>query len=199
VRRTRPDFYYGDSVNAVGLDDGIHRIGSDPSWLPADLKDSVRRLRGQVTAPVTVWTTYADDASQVGITVSSVLIAEGDTPLIMGLVSPLSDFWDALQTTKRFVVHVLSTDQRRIADQFALRYPGDSFEGLSTSGSDHGPILDAVLTRTKCLLTAQLEAGWSLLLKGSLQEITAAEQPPLPLVHYRGRYLTLESRKRQSK
>jgi 3-hydroxy-9,10-secoandrosta-1,3,5(10)-triene-9,17-dione monooxygenase reductase component len=179
----------------VSLDDGIHRIGSDPLWVPEDAKDPVRRLRGQLAAPVSVWTTYAPDGSGVGITVSSVLIAEDHTPSIMGLIAPLSDFWDAVQASKRFVIHVLSADQVRIADQFALRYPGDAFEGLSTSMSDHGPILDDVPTWAKCSLTARLEAGWSLLLKGSLEDINAAATPPLPLVHYRGRYLTIGPRR----
>ena len=181
------------------MDDGIHRIGSDPNRPPVDDMDPVRRLRGQLNAPVTVWTTYADDRSQIGITVSSLLIAEGDTPSIMGLISPLSDFWDAVQVTKRFIVHVLSADQVDIAERFALRYPGDLFEGLSTTRSDHGPLLEDVPTRAKCSVTAQLEAGWSTLLKGALEEATATEDPPLPLVHYRGHYLTLGARDRPSK
>jgi 3-hydroxy-9,10-secoandrosta-1,3,5(10)-triene-9,17-dione monooxygenase reductase component len=183
----------------VSSDDGIHRIGADPFWLPVNARDPVLRLRGQLVAPVTVWTTYAPDGSSAGITVSSVLIAEGDTPSIMGLMAPLSDFWEAVQTTKRFVVHVLSADHVRIADQFALRYPGDSFEGLSTSRSDHGPILDAVPTSAKCFLNAHMEAGWSLLVKGSLEDINAAADPAVPLVHYRGRYLTIGPRKNESK
>ena len=179
----------------MSFDDGFHRIGSDPLSLDLDAKEPARRLRGQLAAPVTVWTTNAPDGSSSGITVSSVLIADGETPSIMGLVAPLSDFWDAVKITKRFVVHVLSADQMRMADQFALRYPGDSFDGLSVSQSDHGPLLPDVATHAKCSLIASLEAGWSLLLKGSIDVIAAAADPAPPLLHYRGRYLTTGPRR----
>ena len=191
----RSHFYYGDSVNQVSLDDGFHRIGSDPFWLPVDAKDPVRRLRGQLPAPVTVWTAASPDGSPVGITVSSVLIAEGDTATVIGLIAPLSDFWDAVQITRRFLVHVLSADQVRVADQFALRYPGDPFEGLATSNSEHGPILDGSATWAKCCLDSHMEVGWSVLAKGLIVDIMAAANPRLPLVNYRGRYLSVGPRK----
>lgn len=180
----------------MGLDDGFQRIGSDPFEVPPSARDRTRRLRGQLPAPVTAWTTYGPDGTPMGITVSSVLIAEGDTPSVLGLIAPMSDFWEALRVSKRFVMHVLDAQHTRIADQFALRYPGGPFEGLEFSRSDHGPLLDGVEIRAMCTMSAYLEEGYSLLVRASLDEAELAADPAQPLVHYRGRYTTVGPRRR---
>lgn len=177
----------------MSVDDGRRRIGSDPfAPDPADPEatDPGRRLRGRLAAPVTVWTAFDGEGHATGITVSSVVVAEGEKPSVLGLVGPLSEFWEAVRETKRFVVHVLSTDHVRVADQFALRYPGDPFEGQATTPTPWGPILDAVTVRARCRLEGFLEAGYQLLVRGLVEEV---DLPPVrqgPLVHYRGRYLT---------
>jgi flavin reductase (DIM6/NTAB) family NADH-FMN oxidoreductase RutF len=52
-------------------------------------------LRGRLVAPVTVWT-----AGQVpdgaGLTVSSVLVAEGQPARLLGLIAPTSALWEAM-------------------------------------------------------------------------------------------------------
>lgn len=181
----------------MSLDDGFHRIGSDPYAVLSDAKDGARRLRGQLPAPVTVWTAYGPGGTQTGITVSSVLVAEGDAPTILGLIAPLSEFWDAVQVSKRFVVHVLGAEQTRAADQFALRYPVSPFDGLRVSASEYGPILEDVGTRAEATLTSYVDVGYSLLVRATLGEFEFADEPPAPLIHYRGRYFTAASRNRQ--
>ena len=174
----------------MSFDDGFERIGSDPFETAMEDRDVVRRLRGRLAGPVTVWTTYGDDNSAAGITVSSILIGEGEPGSVLGLIAPESDFWEALRTSRRFVVHVLSQSQARMADQFALRYPADPFEGLSVTWSDHGPVLGEVGTWSKSTLLGYSDAGYSLLVRGSLDEVELDPKPGGPLVHYRGRYFT---------
>lgn len=179
----------------MSVDDGFQRIGSDPFELPVDERDSVRRLRGRLPGPVTVWTAYGDAGLTTGLTVSSVLVGEGEPPTVLGLIAPDSAFWDALRGSKRFVVHILDLAQARIADQFALRYPGDPFEGLSIAASDHGPVLSEVRTRSRATLMGYIDAGYSLLIRGSVDEVELDPNPTDPLVHYRGRYFTTGIRK----
>ena len=180
----------------MGLDDGFQRIGSDPFEVQPSARDLGRRLRGQLPAPVTVWTTYGTGGTPLGITVSSVLIAEGDTTSVLGLIAPLSDFWEALGVSKRFVMHVLDSQHTRIADQFALRYPGSPFEGLGFSPSDYGPVLDEVETNARCSMSAYLDEGYSLLVRASVDDLELAADPTRPLVHYRGRYVTVGPRRK---
>ncbi|HET7522688.1 MAG TPA: flavin reductase family protein [Acidimicrobiales bacterium] len=180
----------------MGLDDGFQRIGSDPFEVPPSARDDWRRLRGQLPAPVTAWTTYGPSGTPTGITVSSVLIAEGDTPSVLGLIAPMSDFWEALRVNKRFVIHVLDSQHTRIADQFALRYPGSPFGGLKFSQSDYGPVLDEVEIRVRCTMSGYLDEGYSLLIRASLDEMELAADPTEPLIHYRGRYVTVGPRRK---
>jgi flavin reductase (DIM6/NTAB) family NADH-FMN oxidoreductase RutF len=178
----------------VSIDDGRRRVGSDPFEHLSGDQDAARRLRGRLAAPVTVWTASDPDGAPTGITVSSVVVAEGLPSLVIGVVGPLSDFWEAARSARRFVVHVLSAEQVRIADQFALRYPGDPFEGLSYSPSESGPVLEGVSARTSCLLSGYMEAGHSLLVRGEITDVVLSDDHPPPLVHYRGRYLTTRAR-----
>lgn len=178
----------------MGVDDGWSRVGIDPfgSGVPVDV---VRRLRGRLAAPVTVWTAYDPAGAGAGITVSSLMVAEGEPASVLGLVGPLSEFWEAVSETKRFTVHVLGADAARLADQFALRYPGDPFEGVAVSGSEWGPSLDAAAARARCSLTGFMEVGYQLLVRGTLAGADLPEEAPAPLVHYRGRYLTAAPRR----
>jgi 3-hydroxy-9,10-secoandrosta-1,3,5(10)-triene-9,17-dione monooxygenase reductase component len=174
----------------VNIEDGFQRIGSDPFELPLEERDRIRRLRGRFPMPVTIWTAQGDEGRPEGITVSSVLIGEGDPPWVFGLIAPDSSFWDAVRVSKRFVIHVLDKTQERMADQFALRYPGDPFEGLSVVRSDHGPVLRDVATRLAVTLVGFIEGGYSLLIRGSIDEVELDPKPVQPLIHYRGRYFT---------
>jgi flavin reductase (DIM6/NTAB) family NADH-FMN oxidoreductase RutF len=173
--------------------DGIRRIGTDPFATPPEQRDPGRRLRGRMAAPVTVWCAWHDDRP-AGLTVSSLLVAEGEPPSIVGLVGPLSDFWQAVEQTRRFVVHVLDADQVRLADQFAGRYPLDPFEGVPYTPTDWGPVLDAAPTRARCRLTNSREVGFSLLVTAAISDVEAADESD-PLVNYRAGYFTLRSRK----
>jgi 3-hydroxy-9,10-secoandrosta-1,3,5(10)-triene-9,17-dione monooxygenase reductase component len=131
------------------------------------------------------------------MTVSSVLVVEGEPPAVIALLGPLSEFWDAVSHSKRFVVHVLQVDQSRIADQFALRYPGDPFEGVSVSPSPWGPALvDAMAVQAACSLSGYMEAGYSMLVRGEIDDVVVDDDADdvYQLVHYRGRYLTARPR-----
>ena len=178
----------------MSTEDGFKRIGSDPFQLPIDKRDHIRRLRGRIPMPVTIWTATGIEGRPEGITVSSILVGEGDPPSVLGLIAPDSSFWDAVRASKRFVVHVLDSAHVRIADQFALRYPGDPFEGLSVVRSDFGPVLSDVTTRSAISLMGFIESGYSLLVRGSIDEVELDPNPMQPLIHYRGRYFTTTAR-----
>lgn len=178
----------------MGVDDGTRRMGTDPFGLD-DPVDQVRRLRGRLAAPVTVWTALDPSGRPAGITVSSIVVAEGEPASVLGLVGPLSEFWEAAAASRRFVVHVLGAPDARLADRFALRYPGDPFEDLTVSESEWGPVLDGVGTRAMCSLSSFLDVGYQLLVRGRLDRMVTSDDETLPLVHYRGRYLTTRPRR----
>lgn len=173
----------------VGFDDATSRIGSDPFVTPIEAREPARRLRGRLALPVSVWTAERPGGSPVGLTVSSVLVADGAPPEVLGLVDPLSDFYEAAGQTGRFVLHVLTADHIRLAEKFAGRLPVDPFEGEAVSATPWGPALQGALTRAACTLLASSDAGYSRLLRARIDEIVLDERATPPLVHYRGAYL----------
>jgi 3-hydroxy-9,10-secoandrosta-1,3,5(10)-triene-9,17-dione monooxygenase reductase component len=73
------------------------RVGSQPPFaIPPERRDPARRLRGRLVAPVTVWTAGRPPGG-AGLTVSSVLVAEGQPARLLGLIDPTSAFWEAAQ------------------------------------------------------------------------------------------------------
>ena len=166
----------------------------DPFAASPEDRDPARRFRGRLAAPVTVWTATGGFRGRAGLTVSSLVVAEGDLAVVVGLVSEVSEFWEALEESGRFVVHVLASTQRQIAERFAGRFPGPPFEGLGVEDTPWGPALDAAPTRASCRLRSTAEVGYFLLVQGDVEQLTFEEPPAPPLVHYRGRYLTAQPR-----
>src|SRR5690606_17297985 len=72
---------------------------------PDDERDPLRRLRGRLPAPVTVWAA-GEGRSRRGLTVSSLIVAAGDPARVLGLVDEESDLWDPPPST--LTVNVLS-------------------------------------------------------------------------------------------
>lgn len=173
----------------MSFDDATSHLGSNPFVTPREAREPVRRLRGRLAAPVTVWTAQSAADIPAGITVSSVLVVEGAPPELLGLIDPLSAFCDAAEETGRFVVHVVQSDQTRLAEKFALRLPGDPFEGEEVRGTPWGPVLERASTRASCTLLGSTDAGYGRLLRGRIDDVVLDERAGQPLVHYRGGYV----------
>ncbi len=184
------------SVRQVPFDDGRQHVGVDPWLVGEEDRDPTRRLRGRLPAPVTVWTAATRRVGRAGITVSSVIVAEGEPPEIAGLIGPLSDLWDAAAESRRFVLHALTADQLDLAERFALRWPGDPFEGLDVTATEWGPQLEAVSTRASCSVIGSSEAGHGILVRARVERVVIGGGTRLPLVHYRGAYATVGRRPR---
>jgi 3-hydroxy-9,10-secoandrosta-1,3,5(10)-triene-9,17-dione monooxygenase reductase component len=160
----------------------------DPFATPERNKSAVRRLRGRLAAPVTLWTT----PGPAGLTVSSVLVADGDPGRIVGLVDDESDFWDAVSQTRRFAVIPLTPADQQLADRFAglLPAPGGLFAAGDWTGTDYGPIPAHAATWAGCRLQSDRPCGWALLVEAVIETIQAGPSAS-PLIHHRARYRTL--------
>jgi 3-hydroxy-9,10-secoandrosta-1,3,5(10)-triene-9,17-dione monooxygenase reductase component len=176
----------------------------DPWASPAEARDPVRRLRGHLVLPVTVWMTGTgseddeaarggDTGAVVGLTVSSVVLSQGAPPMLAGLVSPASDFADALTagSSGRFVVQPLASAHRRLAQHFAGELPAPE-ELLVTKPSPFGPVLEAVTDRVFCRMTSSKPFGWSLLVEAEVEGAEVGE-PGRGLAWYHGAFHVLEA------
>ena len=89
----------------------------------------VRRLRGRLATAVTLWTT----PGPAGLTVSSMMVADGAPGRVLGLVDEESDFFDAVRRSRRFAVVPLADADQQVADRFAglMPAPGGLFATAS--------------------------------------------------------------------
>lgn len=165
----------------------IHE-GEHPFIPPEDERDPVRRLRGRLAAPVTI-VTAGDAGDRAGLTVSSLMLAEGDPGSVHFLLGPTADVYDAMTRTDRFVVHVLAGESRTLSEVFAGRRPspGGPFVGVTTTDSEWGPVIEEIEDRAYCSGVSVAEHGYSLLVSASIDKVAIADLTN-PLLYFRGGY-----------
>jgi 3-hydroxy-9,10-secoandrosta-1,3,5(10)-triene-9,17-dione monooxygenase reductase component len=165
------------------------RIGTQPPFaVPPGRRDQARRLRGRLVAPVTVWTAGRPPGG-AGLTVSSVLVAEGQPARLLGLIDPTSAFFEAARESGAFVVHVLAAGDRALAERFSeIRPPiRGPFDGLEVAESPWGPVLGGSRPRAACRLAGSAPVGHGELVEGVIEQL---ELPDLedPLAYLHGSY-----------
>jgi flavin reductase (DIM6/NTAB) family NADH-FMN oxidoreductase RutF len=157
----------------------------------SDSRDPVRRFRGRLNAPVTICTS-GDSDKRTGLTVSSLMVVEGDPGQVQAVVGPTTDLWDVVADMGRFVVHVCGERHRSLAEVFAgLRpSPGGIFTDLSVTDSEWGPVIDDLPDRAYCSLSSRLEVGFSGVVTARIDHVEVADLTN-PLAYFRGQYHTL--------
>ena len=169
----------------------IHE-GEHPFTPPEEDRDPVRRLRGRLAAPVTI-VTAGDDAGRAGLTISSLMVSEGQPGSVHFLLGPTADVYDAIERTDRFVVHILGREHRTLSEVFAGRRPspGGPFSGIAVVETEWGPALGDVADRAYCSGITAVEHGYSLLVSAGIDQVVVADLTD-PLTYFRGSYRSLE-------
>lgn len=161
---------------------------TNPFADPPAARDAVRAFRGRLAAGVTLWTA-AGERRPAGLTVSSVLVANGSPPRLLALLDPLSDLAEALAASGTAAVTALRHDQQRLAEVFAgeAPAPGGPFRQADFTDTDWGPVPTGATTWAGVRLESVREVGWSQLVTCVLEHVQAGGGAD-PLVHFRGRY-----------
>lgn len=151
--------------------------------------DPVRRFRGRLGGTVSLWTA-GDDAGRAGLTVSSLMVANGEPARLLALVDPDSDLVDVLARTGRAVVQLLAWAHRDLAEAFAgtAPAPGGPFRTGEFEETAWGPRLVDAGTWAGVVVESTTEVGWSDLVTCVVEEVHVGEDPE-PLVHRRGRFV----------
>lgn len=160
-----------------------------PFLEPESQRDPVRRLRGRLGGTVTLWTTGSGPLRS-GLTVSSLMVANGSPAHVLALLDPDSTFATALSASATAVVQLLEWPHRDLAEAFAGMAPAPG--GLFTLGSWEdtrwGPRLEGVSAWAGVrLVDESREIGWSRLVDTVIEHVAVGEESA-PLVHRRGRY-----------
>ena len=152
--------------------------------------DPVRRFRGRLGGAVTLWT-----AGRAGLTVTSLMVANGEEPQLLALVDPDSDLLEALRESGRAVVSVLAWTDRDLAEAFAgtAPAPGGAFRMAAFVESHHGPRLASATTYAEVELVDESEVGWSVLVTCRIETAVVGDEDGPMLGHRRGRFFRLGS------
>lgn len=151
--------------------------------------DPVRRFRGRLGGTVTLWTA-GREPDHAGLTVTSLMVAHGDTPRVLALLDPDSDLVEVVRATGRAVVQVLSWPDRGLAEMFAgtAPAPGGLFRQAPFATTPYGPRLASTTTWAGVELEDEREVGWSALVTCRLVTAEVGDDAQ-PLAHRRGRWV----------
>lgn len=166
--------------------------GEHPFLPPESDRSPVRRFRGRLPSPVGLWTT-SYESDRAGLTVSSMVIADGEPGYVIGLLDPDSDLCEMLLKARTAVVSLLGEPHQQLADAFGYvaPAPGGPFRMAEWTDTEWGPALATATTWAGCRLAdpAPREVGWSLEVVLEIQHVELHPDTQPPLVHRRGRYL----------
>lgn len=165
---------------------GIH--DEHPFAAPMGLRDPVRRFRGRLTSPVTI-VTAGGPADRAGLTVSSLVVAEGEPAHVHFLCGTATDLWDAVTGTGAFVVHILEGTHRALSERFAgvRPSPGGPFAGLDVVDTEYGPELAEIGTRAYCRYQGHRDEAMHALVHGRIERVVLHDLRD-PLRYFRGEY-----------
>lgn len=162
---------------------------SHPFLPPPEERDPLRRLRGRMPAPVTIWAS-GSGSRRDGWTISSMLVADGDPGELIALVNEDADWWDLFRETGSATVNVLGAGQSYLSEVFArvAPSPGGPFRTGEWADAEHGPrVAGASAWVGVRLVDADPEhAGWGLLVRARIESIDLADVAPLR--HQGGQY-----------
>ncbi len=158
--------------------------------LPTD-SQKFKSLLGCFATGVTVATTLDAGGGRSGMTASAVAAVSLDPPLLLLCVDRNAKFHAAVEAGRGFALNVLASDQERISKIFADSCR-DPFAEVEFASKDGGfPLLDGVVAHIQCALWGSHQAGDHTVFFGTVTGGQIFDRPPL--LHYRGRYTTVES------
>jgi flavin reductase (DIM6/NTAB) family NADH-FMN oxidoreductase RutF len=137
-----------------------------------------RQALGQFATGVTVVTTRGPHGP-LGITANSFASVSLDPPLVLWSPARGSSRFPAFSAASHFAVHVLTADQRGLADGFTRAGGFEPPDGWQTG--PHGlPLIDGALATFLCQTHARHDGGDHEIVVGRvLQALRGPEAPPL--------------------
>jgi flavin reductase (DIM6/NTAB) family NADH-FMN oxidoreductase RutF len=173
---------------------GVTIHHSHPFAVGEQDRNPLRRFRGRMASPVSIWAATAH-GTRAGWTLSSFLVADGDPGEVIGLIDEESPLADVLAESPTLTISLLGWGQRALADAFAgvAPAPGGPFALSNWQDTDWGPVLENSLGWIGARLKADPDhAGWGLLLRAVVERVEIQPDPADDLLCYvRGRYRSL--------
>ncbi|MBM3518686.1 MAG: flavin reductase [Alphaproteobacteria bacterium] len=150
-------------------------------------KRTLRDVLGTFVTGVTVMTTVDESGRAHGCTANSFSSVSLEPPLVLWSQALKARSYAAFSSCRRFVVNILSEDQRGLSQRFASDM-ADKFEGVACfSGIDGLPVIRGVAAYLECRRTAAYPGGDHSIFIGEVENLQRGVHRPLAFAG--GRYM----------
>jgi flavin reductase (DIM6/NTAB) family NADH-FMN oxidoreductase RutF len=170
----------------------VDEVVPDAASQSAAASVAPRQLRaalGLFATGVTIVTTLSAEGEPVGMTVNSFNSVSLEPPLVLWSLGLRSGSLAAFRDAARYVIHVLSADQRELAERFAQRGV-DRFANIDWSAGLGGqPVLAGAAAVFECSARSRHTEGDHIILVGQVEHCSS-RSCALPLIFHGGRFYT---------
>jgi flavin reductase (DIM6/NTAB) family NADH-FMN oxidoreductase RutF len=156
--------------------DPANELASDNSAIdPRDFRNAL----GAFATGVTIVTAMSAEGKPYGITCNSFASVSLNPPLVLWSLGVFSQGLAIFQNASHFVVNVLATSQRELAQQFA-KSSGDKFAGVGwTPGLGGAPLLADVVASFQCRASNRYYGGDHVIFLGAVEAYAYNRVEPL--------------------
>ena len=148
-----------------------------------------RSVLGRFPTGVTAITTETADKTPVGLTISSFHSLSLEPPLILWTLTKAASSVAHFRNASRYVVHILSAEQKGLAMRFARGPQPERFKDLPLTRAPGGTLMlddSRSAAWLECFNVTQHEAGDHYIFIGQVER--CHYQPVAPLVYHTGAF-----------
>lgn len=151
-----------------------------------------RNALGAFATGITIVTTLDQSGQPAGMTVNSFNSVSLDPPLVLWSVDRKASLFSAFEQAERFVVHVLTAQQKHLSDAFYQKPAQERFAGLELeSGLGGLPLIAGCAARFECRVEARHPGGDHVILLGRVERFESEREPQSPILYHAGGYRLL--------
>jgi flavin reductase (DIM6/NTAB) family NADH-FMN oxidoreductase RutF len=151
------------------------------------MKTELRKALGTFATGVTIVTTLTPDKQLVGITANSFSSVSLDPPIVLWSLKKSSPSLEAFDHNGRFVVNVLTENQKDLSTRFASSISDKFSSVLYAKGIDGLPLIDSCAATFQCKTYQRIEAGDHILFLGLVEAFEHHNHPTL--MFCKGKYM----------
>lgn len=156
---------------------------------PSFSSQEFRAALGMFATGVTIVTARAENGQVIGLTANSFNAVSLAPPLVLWSLSRAAASLPVFSTGSHYAINVLASDQKELAERFALK-GADRWQGVTFDvGAGGAPLLHGAAATFECFNRSRYEEGDHVIFVGEVER--CAHKPGAsPLLFHGGRYYT---------
>jgi flavin reductase ActVB len=153
--------------------------------------EEFREALSRFPSGVTVVTTRDGDGRFHGITVSAFCSLSLDPPRVLVCIEKITGSHAALETSRTFVVNMLSAEQRETSERFASMIENKFDQVEFEAGIDGIPVLLGCIATLECRVTDFFDGGDHSIFVGEVEKAVVHDGDPI--LYFRGDYRAISA------